>query len=106
MQRLIADLLAFSRVGTRGGAFAPADLNELLRDALNNLQISVKESGAKITSDPLPSLPVDATQIRQLFQNLIGNAIKFRSERRGNSRRRPPGEGALALLGAGQRHRH
>ena len=81
MQRLIADLLAFSRVGTRGGAFAPADLNALLRDALNNLQISVKESGAKITSDPLPSLPVDATQIRQLFQNLIGNAIKFRSER-------------------------
>jgi PAS domain S-box-containing protein len=81
MQRLIADLLAFSRVGTRGSAFAPTDLNELLRDALNNLQISVKESGAKITSDPLPRLPVDATQIRQLFQNLIGNAIKFHSER-------------------------
>ncbi len=48
---------------------------------MNNLQISVKEAGAKVTSDPLPSLPVDATQIRQLFQNLIGNAIKFRSER-------------------------
>jgi PAS domain S-box-containing protein len=80
MQRLIADLLAFSRVGTRGVAFAPADLNELLRDALNNLQISIKESGAKITSDPLPSLPVDATQIVQLFQNLIGNAIKFHSD--------------------------
>jgi light-regulated signal transduction histidine kinase (bacteriophytochrome) len=73
-------LLAFSRVGTRGGAFAPADLNALLRDALNNLQTSIKEAGAKITSDPLPSLPVDATQIVQLFQNLVGNAIKFRSE--------------------------
>jgi PAS domain S-box-containing protein len=81
MQRLIADLLAFSRVGTRGGAFAPADLNALLRDALNNLQTSITEAGAKVTSDPLPSLTVDATQIGQLFQNLIGNAIKFRSER-------------------------
>jgi PAS domain S-box-containing protein len=80
MQRLIADLLAFSRVGTRGDAFAPADLNALLHDALNNLQTSIKEAGAKITSDPLPSLPVDATQIRQLFQNLIGNAIKFHSD--------------------------
>ncbi|MGD0744710.1 MAG: PAS domain S-box protein [Verrucomicrobiota bacterium] len=81
MQRLIADLLAFSRVGTRGGAFAPADLNALLRDAVHNLQTSITEAGAKVTSDPLPSLPVDATQIVQLFQNLIGNAIKFRSER-------------------------
>ena len=80
MQRLIADLLAFSRVGTRGVAFAPADLNALLHDALNNLQTSIKEAGAKVTSDPLPSLPVDATQIRQLFQNLIGNAIKFHSD--------------------------
>jgi light-regulated signal transduction histidine kinase (bacteriophytochrome) len=80
MQRLIADLLAFSRVGTRGGVFAPADLNALLHDALNNLQTSIKEAGAKVTSDPLPSLPVDATQIVQLFQNLVGNAVKFRSE--------------------------
>ena len=81
MQRLIADLLAFSRVGTRGDAFAPADLNALLRDASNNLQTSIQEAGAKVTSDPLPSLPVDATQIVLLLQNLIGNAIKFRSER-------------------------
>ena len=80
MQKLISDLLAFSRVGTRGGAFAPADLNALLREALNNLQASISEAGAKVACDPLPSLPVDATQIRQLFQNLIGNAIKFRSE--------------------------
>jgi PAS domain S-box-containing protein len=81
MQRLIADLLAFSRVGTRGGALAPADLSALLRDALTNLQASITEAGAKITSDPLPSLTVDATQIRQLLQNLIGNAIKFHSQR-------------------------
>jgi PAS domain S-box-containing protein len=81
MQGLITDLLAFSRVGTQGGAFAPADLNALLSNALNNLQVTITESGAKITSDPLPTLPVDGTQIAQLFQNLIGNAIKFRSER-------------------------
>jgi PAS domain S-box-containing protein len=80
MQKLITDLLAFSRVGARGGAFVLADLNGLLSDALNNLQVTITESGAKVTSDPLPSLPVDATQIVQLFQNLIGNAIKFRSE--------------------------
>ena len=81
MQGLITDLLAFSRVGTQGGAFAPADLNALLSNALNNLQVTITESGAKITSDPLPTLPVDGTQIAQLFQNLIGNAIKFRSAR-------------------------
>jgi len=80
MQKLITDLLAFSRVGARGGAFVLADLNALLSDALNNLQVTITESGAKITSDPLPSLPVDATQIVQLFQNLIGNAIKFHSD--------------------------
>ncbi len=81
MQRLITDLLAFSRVGTRNVAFTPTDLNALLKDALTNLQVTITESGAKVTSDPLPSLPVDGTQITQLFQNLIGNAIKFRSER-------------------------
>ncbi len=81
MQKLITDLLAFSRVGTRSVAFAPADLNALLRDALNNLQTSIKEVGVKVTSDPLPTLPVDGTQITQLFQNLIGNAIKFHSDR-------------------------
>jgi signal transduction histidine kinase len=81
MQRLITDLLAFSRVGTRSGTFAPADLNALLKGALNNLQVTLTQSGAKVSSDPLPSLPVDATQFGQIFQNLIGNAIKFRSER-------------------------
>jgi light-regulated signal transduction histidine kinase (bacteriophytochrome) len=81
MERLITDLLAFSRVGTRGGAFASADLNVLLRDALHNLQTSIRSAQATVTSDPLPTLVVDSTQIVQLFQNLLGNAIKFRSER-------------------------
>ena len=80
MERLITDLLAFSRVGTRGGHFALANLNDTLAEALRNLQTSIESSGAKVTHDPLPTLSVDATQMIQLFQNLIGNAIKFRSE--------------------------
>ncbi|HWI57681.1 MAG TPA: GAF domain-containing protein, partial [Bacillota bacterium] len=81
MQTLITDLLTFSRVGTQGRAFARADLNLLLRDALENLQFSLQAAEAQVTHEPLPSLVVDATQVVQLFQNLIGNAIKFRAER-------------------------
>ncbi len=81
MERLITDLLAFSRVGTHGGNLVDTDLNQLLRDALHNLQASIRSAQAVVTSDPLPSLAVDPTQIVQLFQNLLGNAIKFRSER-------------------------
>ncbi len=80
MDRLILDLLAFSRVGTKGGDFVTADLNALLGDAFRNLGASLKAAQAQVTHDSLPSLRVDATQITQLFQNLIGNAIKFRGE--------------------------
>jgi PAS domain S-box-containing protein len=80
MARLITDLLAFSRVGTRGGSFAPADLNAVLNEALHNLHATIHTTGAKVTWDALPTLPVDATQMMQLFQNLIGNAIKFQGE--------------------------
>jgi PAS domain S-box-containing protein len=81
MERLITDLLAYSRVGTRGGTFAPVDLEGILNEALRNLQAAFKSSQATITREPLPVLAVDATQIMQLFQNLLGNALKFRSER-------------------------
>jgi len=81
MERLISDLLAFSRVGTRGGAFSPADLDAILNEALHNLQTSLTTTQAKVTREALPTLAVDATQVMQIFQNLIGNAIKFRSER-------------------------
>jgi signal transduction histidine kinase len=81
MERLISDLLAFSRVGTRGGNFSPAALSPILNQALHNLQTSIESTRAKVTCDPLPTLAVDATQIMQIFQNLIGNAIKFRSGR-------------------------
>jgi len=80
MQVLINDLLAYSRIGTRGQAFQPADCEEVLQTALQNLQVAIRESGAQITHDPLPALMGDATQLAQLFQNLIGNALKFRRE--------------------------
>jgi light-regulated signal transduction histidine kinase (bacteriophytochrome) len=80
MERLIHDLLAFSRVGTRGGEFVPTGLTGVLQQALANLRASIESDGATITHDPLPTLTVDATQLMQVFQNLIGNAIKFRGE--------------------------
>jgi len=81
MHTLITDLLALSRVGTRGQTFAAADLNAVLDQALEGLRASIAETGARITRDPLPTLTVDAGQTVQLFQNLIGNSLKFRSER-------------------------
>jgi len=81
MERLITDLLAFSRVGTHGGAFSTASLDAILHEALRNLRSSIQSAQAKVTSDALPTLVVDATQMMLIFQNLIGNAIKFRSER-------------------------
>ena len=79
MQTLINDLLSYSRLGTRGKPFEPADCTVVFAHALANLKIAIEESGAVVTHDPLPTLLCDATQLTQLFQNLIGNAIKFRS---------------------------
>ena len=79
MQNLIRGLLAYSRVGTQGKDFEPVDLEEAMRHALLNLQLAIEECGARVTHDPLPVAPGDDMQIVQLFQNLIGNAIKFRS---------------------------
>jgi PAS domain S-box-containing protein len=80
MERLIIDLLAYSRVGTRGGNFVSADLNALLEQVKGNLEAGIKSSHATVTHDALPALSVDATQMMQLFQNLIGNALKFHGE--------------------------
>jgi light-regulated signal transduction histidine kinase (bacteriophytochrome) len=77
MQQLINDLLAYSRVGTRGREFAPTDGDEVLNQSLENLQVSIRENRATVTHDPLPTVMADATQLMQLFQNLIGNAVKF-----------------------------
>ncbi|MBM0743648.1 PAS domain S-box protein, partial [Phormidium sp. CLA17] len=80
MQQLIQDLLLYSRIGTRDLVLAPVDCNAVLKRVLDNLQVAIAESNATITSDSLPLITADKTQLTQLFQNLIGNAIKFRRE--------------------------
>lgn len=77
MQQLITDLLTFSRVATKGKQFSPTDCNIIVEHALTNLRIAIFEKNAKITVDKLPIVNADDTQLLQLFQNLISNAIKF-----------------------------
>jgi light-regulated signal transduction histidine kinase (bacteriophytochrome) len=79
MQTLINDLLAYSRVGTRGQPFLPTDMNNVLSEAIANLEVAIDESYAVVTHDQLPTVLGDESQLVQLFQNLLGNAIKFRS---------------------------
>ena len=79
MQRLIQDLLAYSRVGTKGRVLAVISSEAALQQAVNNLDKVIEESGAVVTNDPLPAVLADDTQLVQLFQNLVGNAVKYRS---------------------------
>jgi chemotaxis family two-component system sensor kinase Cph1 len=81
MQTLIDDVLAYSRVDVQGIEFQQIDAEQPLQRALSNLRSRIVETGAIITHDPLPSILADGTQMMQLFQNLIGNAIKFRCEK-------------------------
>jgi|SRR5271157_6036341 len=78
MQQLIHDLLVFSRVTTRGAAFETADSQAALGMAVANLGEAIHESGTVVTNDELPRIIADQTQLAQVFQNLISNAIKFR----------------------------
>jgi PAS domain S-box-containing protein len=78
MQRLINDLLAYSRLNTQGKTFETIDSQAVLGETLRNLAAAVEENRAIIINDDLPAVRADATQLSQLFQNLIGNAIKFR----------------------------
>ena len=78
MQQLITDLLALSRVGTGGGEFRDVPLEDVMSDVLLNLGPAIQESGAEVAPDSLPTVFADRGQMTQLFQNLIGNAIKFR----------------------------
>jgi PAS domain S-box-containing protein len=80
MQTLITDLLTYSRVERRNNPMQPIDANKSLASALRNLQTAIAENSATVTSDTLPTLEADASQLTQLFQNLIGNAIKFHGE--------------------------
>ncbi|MBN1829740.1 MAG: PAS domain S-box protein [Deltaproteobacteria bacterium] len=79
MQKLISDLLEYSRVGRRGRYFEETDCEEILATVMKSLDHIIRESGAVVTHDPLPTIMADPIQIGQLFQNLISNAIKFRS---------------------------
>jgi light-regulated signal transduction histidine kinase (bacteriophytochrome) len=80
MQRLIDDLLAYSRAGTQEYRIGPVDTEELVRDTLGGMQATIADAGATIVVDDLPTVRGDEGQLRQLFQNLIGNGIKFRGE--------------------------
>src|SRR5580692_7876854 len=79
MQRLIQDLLAYSRVATRGNDLVHTSSEAALRRALMNLRGAIEESGALVTHDPLPTAMADERQLIQVFQNLIGNAIKYQN---------------------------
>jgi PAS domain S-box-containing protein len=79
MQRLIQDLLAYSRAGTNGKALRETSSENALKEALTNLRAPIEESGAVVTHDSLPAITTDDTQLAQVFQNLVGNAIKYHS---------------------------
>lgn len=77
MQRLIDGMLSFSAVGSHAAPFRPVDANEVVDEAVANLDAAIGEHHAEVTRDDLPTVTADRTQLMQLFQNLIGNAIKF-----------------------------
>ncbi|MDZ4814001.1 MAG: PAS domain S-box protein [Pseudomonadota bacterium] len=77
MQTLIDDLLAYSRIATRSERFTEVDLNRLLTTVVDDLDARIESSGGKVEWNALPTVVGDATQLRQLFQNLIANALKF-----------------------------
>jgi PAS domain S-box-containing protein len=80
MQQLIQDLLSYSRMGSNPLILTAFDCNEVLRQVIQNLQVAIAESQANITAESLPVITADRTQLIQLLQNLISNAIKFRRE--------------------------
>ena len=80
MQILINDLLSFSRVTTKSKPFVKVKLDQILTEVLLDLEVSIAQTRAEIIRSPLPEIEAEPTQIRQLFQNLISNAIKFRKE--------------------------
>jgi signal transduction histidine kinase len=82
MHRLIADLLSFSRVQTKARHFEPVNCQEVVERVLDNLKMAIAESQARIAHDSLPVVAGDPSLLSQLFQNLIGNAVKFRAEAR------------------------
>jgi PAS domain S-box-containing protein len=100
MKQLIEDLLAYSRVGTKGKEFKPVPVENALKRAITNLRAAIEESGAEITHDALPTVNADEVQLAQLFQNLMGNALKFRGPEKARIRieaRENPAEWAFSV---------
>jgi signal transduction histidine kinase len=77
MRSLINDLLTFSRVETKAQPFRPVDLGRVAREVLSDLEGRIEQTGARVEVDGLPTVEAEPTQMRQLLQNLIGNALKF-----------------------------
>jgi len=90
MQELIHDLLAYARVGTRGKEFQPTPVSRIVESAVSNLSSAIDETGAEIVVEDLPTVTCDGSQLVQVFQNLIGNAVKFAR----------PGESPVVRVGA------
>ena len=80
MQLLIDDLLAFSRITTKARSFEPLDLGPVAHEVLSDLETRIQQTGGKVELDGLPTIDADPMQMRQLLQNLIGNALKFHRE--------------------------
>ncbi len=94
MQNLINDLLSFSRISTRGDEFVLTDFNSIITSVLKSLEMVITETGTKIYFDELPVIKADKAQIERLFQNLIGNAVKFKK----------PGEKAVIHISAKEKN--
>ena len=80
MRLLINDLLALSRVTTQAKPYQPVNLNTLVNEVLSDLEVLIEQVNGKVEVSTLPTIHADPTQLRQLFQNLIGNALKFRKK--------------------------
>src|SRR5207237_2258459 len=77
MRRLIDDLLSFSRVTSHARPFGPVSLSEILTDVVCDLEVRIEQTGGTVEVGPLPEIDADPSQMRQLFQNLVANALKF-----------------------------